>query len=91
MVMAHNGPAEDRAAKRKLGTEEETPKAESEAVAKQGESAQMLSKMFDKLDQKDQQITKMLETIAGLRAEIRILNERLAHMQTKGADEDKDI
>ena len=51
----------------------------------------MLNKMFDKLDQKDQQITQMLPTIEGLRVEIRTISDRLAQMQTKGPDEDKGI
>ena len=89
--MVQNDPVEDRATKRKLGTEEETQKAESEVAEKKDDSKQMLSKMFDKPNQKDQQISQMLATIEGLRIEIRTFNGRFAQMQPNGTDEDKDI
>ena len=88
--MTQNGSREDRATKRRIGTEDEAQEAESEAE-KKSENTQMLNKLLDKLDQKDRQIDQMLATIEGLRGEIRILSERLRQMQTGAANEDKDI
>ena len=88
--MTQNGSREDRATKRKIGTEDEAQEAEGE-VEKKSENTQMLNKLLDKLDQKDRQIDQMLATIEELRGEIRILSERLGQMQTGAANDDKDI
>ena len=71
--------------KRKTGPEE-AAMAESE-VTKQDDTTQIVKKLMDKLDQKDEQISKMLATIEGLRIQIQTLNDRLTQMQAKGNED----
>ena len=72
--MAKDDEDAERATKRRAGPEE-TAKAESGA-AKVDESAQLVKKLMEKQDQKDEQIAQMLATIEGL----------LTKMAAKGSD-----
>ena len=82
--MAKDDEDAERATKRRAGPEE-TAKAESGA-AKVDENAQLVQKLMEKLDQKDQQIAQMLATIEGMRMQIQTMNEALTKMAAKESD-----
>ena len=85
VAMVHSEEAKERATKGKI-RQEEAAKAESE-VTKEDGNTQMVTKLLDKLNQKDEQISKMLATIEGPRIQIQTLNNTLTQMQTKGNED----
>ena len=82
--MARDDVEEDRATKRKVGPEE-TAKPESGATA-QDENAQLVKRLLAKLDEKDEQISKMMATIEALRVQIQTMNDALTLMSTKESE-----
>ena len=78
MQQAPNQEVEERATKRKIAAEGEAAKeAVGNSAASHGENADMMKRLLDKLDQKDEQIAQMFRTIEGLRAQIQTLSDRL--------------